>query len=270
MANPQAEYIEDGYVKISRKVFNSKTFSSLNAIQKLVTFYLILMANHKDNKWWDNHEKKFITIKRGSFITSIDSIKKKIKDRLVTTQKIRTLLETLKNMQFLTIKTTKQYSYITIIKYNLYQDGDNYTNKQFNKAITKQQQSDNKAITTNNNDNKVNNGNNEKEKKEIQEVQKAISASLKNIPGKEKTKPNNIEFDFEGLSWHGVDDDIVADWEKRFPDINIGEQLMKIREYFKINPDKEKYIKNYAIYINDWLTRADKYRVADNNKEGGN
>ena len=116
----------------------------------------------------------------------------------------------------------------------------------------------------------INDNNNPNLNKEIQEVRNQVSASLKNKAEKEKTKPNNIEFDFEGLSWHGVDDDIVADWEKRFPDINIGEQLMKIREYFKINPDEEKYIKNYAIYINDWLTRADKYRIADNNKEGGN
>ena len=42
--NQEQEYIEDGYVKISRRVFNSKTFSSLNAIQKLLTFYLILMV----------------------------------------------------------------------------------------------------------------------------------------------------------------------------------------------------------------------------------
>ena len=106
-------------------------------------------------------------------------------------------------------------------------------------------------------------GNDIKENKEIQEVRNQVSASLKEKPA------NNIEFDFEGLSWHGVDDDIIADWEKRFPDINIGEQLMKIREYFKRNPDKERRIKNYAIYINDWLERADKYRIADNNEKGG-
>lgn len=109
-----------------------------------------------------------------------------------------------------------------------------------------------------------------KEEEEREEVQKSISASLKNTPEKEESKPNNIEFDYEGLSWHGVDDDIVADWENRFPNINIGEQLMKIREYFKRNPDKEKYIKNYAIYINDWLERAEKYRITDDNKEGEN
>ena len=161
--NQEQEYLEDGYVKVSRRVFSSKTFSSLNAIQKLITIYLILMANHQDNKWWDNHEKKFIVIKRGSFITSVDSIKKKIKDRLVTTQKIRTLLETLKNMQFLTIETTSRYTLVSILKYNLYQDGDSYINKPNNKAITKQQQSTNKAVTTNNNGKNDKNDNKKRE-----------------------------------------------------------------------------------------------------------
>ena len=145
------EYIEDGYIKLSRRIFNSKTFSNLNAIQKLITIYLILMANYQDNQWWNHHEKKFINIKRGSFITSIESIKKKIKDRLVTTQKIRTLLNILKNMQFLTMETTNKYTLVTIIKYDLYQNGESYSNKQINELVTSKQQGDNKVITTNNN-----------------------------------------------------------------------------------------------------------------------
>ena len=50
--NQEQEYLEDGYVKISRKIFKSKTFNGLNAIQKYIAIYLILMANWKDNEWW--------------------------------------------------------------------------------------------------------------------------------------------------------------------------------------------------------------------------
>ena len=161
--NQEQEYLEDGYVKVSRRVFSSKTFSSLNAIQKLITIYLILMANHQDNKWWDNHEKKFIVIKRGSFITSVDSIKKKIKDRLVTTQKIRTLLETLKNMQFLTIETTSRYTLVSILKYNLYQAIDNYKGKQKGNDRARVGQGKGKGRATNKNDK---NDKNDKKKRE--------------------------------------------------------------------------------------------------------
>lgn len=154
MPNSQKEYLEDGYIKLSRKIFNSKTFSSLNAIQKLITIYLIMMANYKDVEWWDNYKKEFITIKRGSFVTSVNKIRKSLKSRSVTTMKVRSLLTTLQSMQFLTIKTTSHYTLITIEKYNLYQGGDSYINKPSNKALTKPQQSLNKALTITNKDNK--------------------------------------------------------------------------------------------------------------------
>ena len=157
------EYIEDGFVLLSRKIFSSKTFNGLNAIQKYITIHLILKANWKDSEWWDGYKKQFITIKRGSFITSTEQIRKEIKDRSVTTQKIRTCVDILKNMQFLTSETTSHYTLITILKYDLYQDIDNYINKPSNKALTKPQQSLNKALTTTKN---VKKDKNDKKKRE--------------------------------------------------------------------------------------------------------
>jgi len=170
MANPQREFLEDGYIKLSRKIFISKTFSNLNAIQKLITIYLILMANHKDNEWWDSHQKKFITIKRGSFITSVESIRKKINDKLVTPKKIRAILSTLSKMDFLAIKTTNKYTLITIVKYDLYQDGSNYEGKQKGKLRASKGQSKGKQRATNKN---VKNDKNVKKKEKGMIFQKA-------------------------------------------------------------------------------------------------
>lgn len=153
------EYIEDGYIKLSRRVFNSKTFSTLNAIQKLITIYLILIANHQDNEWWDKYHKKFIIIKRGSFVTSIENIKKLLDDKLITTKKIRTTLKLLKKMDFLAIETASGYSHITILKYNLYQDGESYKGKQKGKPRARVGQAKGKGRATNKNGN---NGNNDK------------------------------------------------------------------------------------------------------------
>ena len=161
--NQEQEYLEDGYVKISRKIFKSKTFNGLNAIQKYIAIYLILMANWKDNEWWDSYQKKFIKIKRGSFITSIEQIRKDIKDRLVTTKKIRTCVELLKNMQFLAIETTSHHSHVTIIKYDLYQTDKNYkANKR-----AKQGQSKGKARAITNKDKKDKKDKNKEKEKGI-------------------------------------------------------------------------------------------------------
>ncbi len=106
-------------------------------------------------------------------------------------------------------------------------------------------------------------------KENIQKVRKAISASLKEKL--EKKKANDIEFDQELLSWHGIDEDIFDDWVKRFPNIDVPVELMNIREHFKNNPKKAKDIEKkfegrMPIYINDWLERAEKYRIKDSIK----
>ena len=60
----EQNYLEDGYIMLSRKIlFKSKTFNSLNANQKLIAIYLILMANHKNSDWWDSYHKEFVNIK---------------------------------------------------------------------------------------------------------------------------------------------------------------------------------------------------------------
>jgi len=89
-----------------------------------------------------------------------------------------------------------------------------------------------------------------------------------NINSEEKKKPNNIEFDTELLSWHGIDEDILDKWVEKFPNINVSLELIKIREYFKRNPKAAKDIEirfkdRFCIYIYDWLERASKYKIAD-------
>ena len=111
-----------------------------------------------------------------------------------------------------------------------------------------------------------------RKEKEIKEVRNQVSASLKEKSiSKEKKPANNIEFDQELLSWHGIDEDIIDDWVRRFPNIDVPVELMKIREFFKNNPGKAKIIEKkfegrMPIYINDWLERAVKYKIADSLK----
>ena len=87
---------------------------------------------------------------------------------------------------------------------------------------------------------------------------------------KEKKPANNIEFDFELWSWHGIDDDIMDRWVKIFPGVEVNLELMKMREFFKTHPGHENIIKkkfnnNYAIYIFNWLERAMRYKNENNN-----
>jgi len=122
-----------------------------------------------------------------------------------------------------------------------------------------------------------------KKSKEFKEVQNKGFSDIKKSTGKTKKslinklitkkKPaNDIEFDFELWSWHGIDDDIKDRWAKIFPNVEVEIELNKMREYFKKHLGHEKIIEekfkgNYSIYIFDWLARAEGYTKERKNEE---
>jgi len=226
MSDPQREHVEEGYIILSRKIFKSKTFSHLNAIQKLITIYLILMANHKDKQWWDKYHNRFITIKRGSFITSIEQIRKKINDRLITTQKIRTCVKILKNMQFLTNETASGYSHISIIKYDFYQDASRYEARR----LTSHQQAPNKPLTINNN---------------VKNVKNRIHSI------------SRINFNYKTKRWENITEEDIKDWSIINPNCDVKIELEHMRQWLLDDRRREK--KRYRKFIAGWIRRANKY-----------
>jgi len=87
---------------------------------------------------------------------------------------------------------------------------------------------------------------------------------------KDKKKANDIEYDFEAQYWHGLDDDILEVWEKKFPMLNIALELQdKLRGKFKLKPKyyqkliKTKYNGNFALFIFDWLEGSKKFYLQD-------
>lgn len=132
--------MNNGYISLHRKILNWEWYKDLNT--KCVFIHLLLVANHKDNKWMG------INIPRGSLITSIKHLSE---SNGISTMSIRTSLARLKSTNEITIKTTNKYSLITIKNYNSYQ--------QLTSKLTNEQQTTNKQLTTNNNDNNDNNDN---------------------------------------------------------------------------------------------------------------
>ena len=143
-----------GWIKLHRKIQESPLYKSLNSKQRDVMIQLLIMANHSQNEWeWNGHICKTNT---GQFITSIQSIKEKCAND-VSVQSVRTALLKLEKWHFLTNESTKDGRLITICNYSIYQSGEEETNNQTNKELTKHQQSSNKELTTNKNDKNVKN-----------------------------------------------------------------------------------------------------------------
>ena len=122
---------QQGYIALFRQFLSWEWFTDINTCHLFI--YCLLRANHKAKKW------RGITVPAGSFITSLNHISL---ETGLTLQQCRTALNHLKSTYELTHQSTRQYSIITVNNWDKWQ-GNQHTN----------QQTINKQLTTNNNDN---------------------------------------------------------------------------------------------------------------------
>lgn len=135
-----------GWIQLHRSIRDWEWFTDVNTSHLFM--YCLLRANHKNTKW------RGIDIQKGQFITSLDTISK---ETGLSVMQVRTAIKKLELTREITNQSTSINRLITITNYNKYQ----MDNKPNNKPLTKQQQTSNKAVTTDNNKNNNNNENNE-------------------------------------------------------------------------------------------------------------
>ena len=128
---------DKGWVRIWRKLLDNPIFKDSEAVHLFI--YLLLKANHKQNKFLFNQRE--MAIDRGQMVTGIERMSK---DTGLTHRQIRTRLALLKNIGILTRKTTNRFSIITICNYDHYQSRDNEERQA-------ERQADDKQTTTNKN-----------------------------------------------------------------------------------------------------------------------
>lgn len=103
----------------------------------MLFIYLLLTANNEQQEW------RGMVIERGQLITSRDHLSKATG---ISQQSIRTGLTRLKSTKEITIKSTSQYSVITICNYDKYQTSKYEINQQVNQLSNKPSTSDQPAI----------------------------------------------------------------------------------------------------------------------------
>lgn len=140
----------DGWIKLHRKLMESESFYKLTAVQKLIAIYIVLNANHEDGIWYDKYKGIEVEVKRGQLVTSRNKIVNEWfnKDKDVTEQRVRTCLDKLVRINFITKSPANDYTLITVVNYDIYQSKKDDDNQ----VLTKSQPSGNQAITTNKND----------------------------------------------------------------------------------------------------------------------
>ena len=119
-----------GFITLHRKLLDWEWYSDINT--KTLFIHCLLKANWEDKNW------KGIDVKRGSFITSYDSLSKETK---LTVQQIRTSIFKLTKTQEINIQSTNKYTLLTVVKYDDYQkkDFESTSNQQTNNKQTNKQ-----------------------------------------------------------------------------------------------------------------------------------
>ena len=100
-----------GWVKLHRQLLNWEWYNDVNTTR--VFLHLLIVANHKDNKW------RGIDIKRGQRLTSISSL---ASETNLSIKNIRTSIKRLKSTNEVASYSTAQHTVFTMVNYDLYQD----------------------------------------------------------------------------------------------------------------------------------------------------
>lgn len=135
------ERVAEGYVKLYRKLKEWKWYDDPNT--KTLFLHCLISANYEDSEWHN------IEIPKGSFITSIGNLAVELG---LSPQQVRTSLNKLKSTNEITSISTNKYTVINVENWAKYQVNEvainKQNNKQDNKRITNEQQTNNKQITT--------------------------------------------------------------------------------------------------------------------------
>lgn len=96
----------NGWVNIDRNIMQRKWYSHAPSLALYI--HCQLVANWEDREW------KGITVKRGSFVTTVAKLMKTL---TLARQPIRTAIANLEESGDITIKTTNKYTVITVVGY---------------------------------------------------------------------------------------------------------------------------------------------------------
>jgi len=182
-----------------------------------LAIHLILCAAWKDHKTMIGGKE--VLIKRGQIPTGRNKLSK---ETGLSPQNIRTCLSHLTTCGFLTIKSTKQLSIITICKYDSYQPTESKQQPSYqpsiNQASTKHQPLQNK--------------------------------------GNKGNKNNNIILPLKNGENFTVEASQIEEWSSIYSDIDVFYQLNKCKEWNISNPSKRKTKSGIRRHITTWLGSA--------------
>ena len=219
-----------GWISLHRKILDNPILSRSRTYSRFEAFvYMLLKANHKDNKVVIGNQ--LIKIKTGSFLTSQ---KKLMKEFNWGISRLRSFLKLLQDDDMIEVRSNAISTMITINNYKELQQLQTDT-----KLQSKRNQTASKTQSkTNNNDNNLNNDNNDN--KEQKFINLVLAEGLKFTP---MVAPDVI-------------DDFCNYWTER--NLNGTKMKYEMQKTFDIKRRLQRWIKNQQ----EWKP-ATKYKNED-------
>lgn len=219
---------ENGFIKLFRNIEQWEWYTEPNVMRLFI--HCLIKANHASKKW------RGIIIHAGSFVTSYSKLAQDLK---LSERNIRTSLKHLKSTGEVTLKTTSQYSIISINNWSSYQQYDTRVDTQ----VTGDRHTGDRQVTTNNNDKNDKNINNNI----LGQKQKFKKPRLEEIKNYCLERKNNVDAEkffnyYESVDWHIGKNKMknwqacVRNWEKNTRSNNNTKQEENTNNYDNYNP----------------------------------
>lgn len=214
--------IQDGAVLVARAILNSSLWT-MRAADKVVAVTCIAIASWKDGRWFDGIT--VIPVLRGQFVRSWAGL---ANDSGETMQTVRTSVQHLEKVGFLTRKPTGRYHVFTIPKYSHYQDLTKYSDS----IAAKSNRIPNSPLTgTQQVPNNIQEGN-----KGIREEGEGITpsspigmllkkAETQSIPGKKDTLVTYLKAWWARTDYTRAEQIVMDTWSK-------GKTVLEIQDHF--------------------------------------
>jgi len=109
--------VKDGAIWLHRKIMESDIWTTSDQT-RITAISCLLLANWKEQNWFNRSTHKPQVIFRGQFVTTWENLAKACR---LSVRNVRTAIENLSKMQFLTRNLTGRVTVITILNYDKYQ-----------------------------------------------------------------------------------------------------------------------------------------------------
>lgn len=216
-----------GFIQLHRKFLKWEWYDDANTMRLFL--HCLLNANYIDKNW------RGIIIPRGSFLTGRLELAQALN---LTERQIRTSLKKLKSTNEVTIKSTSQYSIITVVSWDCYQKND----QQNDQRVTSKRPTSDQQVTTTNKDNK---GINIEEETATEILKNWYGSEFRNVHLTDKEYQKLLAFTLSEKALSQLIEDLskrIAEgkeknWSKDTPNIHYA-RLKAYWDYRRKNPDK--------------------------------